>query len=66
MIPRTLIRYFNTTSKSIVHFPRRLVENQYKVRPPPIVPDHIIKPQYAISKNPQFAEYEGKPHILTK
>ena len=35
--------------RSAMHFKNKLIENRYKVIPPPPVPPHIVKPQYAIN-----------------
>ena len=58
-------RIRDSMRRSTVHFKNRLVENQYKVLPPPPIPPHIIKPQYAMEpENPNFAIYDGHPRIL--
>ena len=59
-------RVRDSIRRTAIHFKNKLVENQYKVLPPPQIPSHIIKPQYAIDKeNPNFAVYNGAPRRLS-
>lgn len=64
MSGKTIKRVLN---KAATHFKRKLIENEFPVIPPPPVPDHIVKPQYALNpRNPEFALYEGAPAVLNQ
>lgn len=57
----------NSLKQPITHFKRKLREFEFKVVPPPEVPAHIIKPQYAIdTKHPIYASYDGHPQVLNE
>ena len=50
-------KIINSFARATKHFLKPLVEGEFKVVPPPPVPKHIVKPQYATSPNPVFGLY---------
>ena len=56
-----MIHIIRRTQQCITHFVRPLKEGQYEVLPPPELPSHIVKPQYATSSNPKYGLYKGPP-----
>lgn len=51
---------------AVQFFKRPLIEGQYPVIPPPIVPSHINKPDYVNSPNPKFGEFDARPRPHTQ